>query len=191
MMEFLIAEYDQNGKVRERSPGLAGHSSPAGTYETKDGKFVVLVCSTDSTFDRLAEAMERKDMLKDPRYYTNVERLKHDHEVQEIVSNWIKSFTQDELQVKLDSFGVPVSPIYSIEDIFNDPQYRERENIVEVEHPRLGKIKVPGVVPKFSHTPGAIRHRAPELGEHNEEILGGKLGLSSEDLAVLKEKGVI
>lgn len=191
MMEFLIAEYDQNGKVRERSPGLAGHSSPAGTYETKDGKFVVLVCSTDSTFDRLAEAMERKDMLKDPRYYTNVERLKHDHEVQEIVSNWIKSFTQDELQAKLDSFGVPVSPIYSIEDIFNDPQYRERENIVEVEHPRLGKIKVPGVVPKFSHTPGAIRHRAPELGEHNEEILGGKLGLSSEDLAVLKEKGVI
>ncbi len=87
MMEFLIAEYDQNGKVRERSPGLAGHSSPAGTYETKDGKFVVLVCSTDSTFDRLAEAMERKDMLKDPRYYTSVERLKHDHEVQKLCQN--------------------------------------------------------------------------------------------------------
>lgn len=67
MMEFLVAEYDQNGKVRERSPGLAGHSSPAGTYETKDGKFVVLVCSTDSTFNRLAEAMNRTDMLSDPQ----------------------------------------------------------------------------------------------------------------------------
>ncbi|RBW70686.1 CaiB/BaiF CoA transferase family protein [Bacillus taeanensis] len=191
MMEFLIAEYDQTGKVRERSPGLAGHSSPAGTYETKDGKYVVLVTSTDSTFNRLAEAMERTDMLEDPRYYTNSERLKNDSEVQEIVSGWIRTHTQKELMEKLDSFGVPVSPIYSIEDIFNDPQYKERQNIVEVEHPRLGKIKVPGVVPKFSSTPGAIRHRAPELGEHNEEIFGEALGLSAEELSSLKEKGVI
>ncbi|MBU8878705.1 CoA transferase [Bacillus sp. FJAT-29790] len=190
MLEFLVAEYDQNGVVRERSPGLAGHSSPAGTYETKDGKFVVLVCSTDSTFNRLAEAMQRTDMLEDPRYYTNAERLKHDQDVQVIVSNWIKGYTQKELTEKLDSFGVPVSPIYTIEDIFNDPQYKARENIVEVEHPRLGTIKVPGVVPKFSKTPGAIRHRAPELGEHNEEVLGG-LGISAEELASLKERGVI
>jgi formyl-CoA transferase len=190
MLEFLVAEYDQNGKVRERSPGLAGHSSPAGTYETKDGKFVVLVCSTDSTFNRLAEAMERTDMLEDSRYYTNSERLKNDAEVQNIVSNWIGKLTQEELTNKLDSFGVPVSPILTIEDIFNDPQYKARENIVEVEHPRLGTIKVPGVVPKFSKTPGAIRHRAPELGEHNEEVLTG-LGLTAEDLTNLKEKGII
>jgi formyl-CoA transferase len=191
MMEFLIAEYDQNGEVRERSPGLAGHSSPAGTYETKDEKFVVLVCSTDSTFNRLTEAMERTDMLTDPRYYTNSERLKNDHEVQEIVSSWIRELTKKELMEKLDSFGVPVSPIYSIEDIFNDPQYQARKNIVEIEHPRLGTIKIPGVVPKFSRTPGAIRHRAPELGEHNEEILGKELGLSIEEISLLKEKGVI
>ncbi|ARK31204.1 CaiB/BaiF CoA transferase family protein [Halalkalibacter krulwichiae] len=190
MLEFLVAEYDQNGKVRERSPGLAGHSSPAGTYETKDGKFVVLVCSTDSTFNRLAEAMDRMDMLEDDRYYTNSERLKNDDEVQGIVSSWIKQFSQKDLQEKLDSYGVPVSPILTIEDIFNDPQYKARENIVEVEHPRLGKIKVPGVVPKFSKTPGAIRHRAPELGEHNEEVLLD-LGLTSEEVANLKEKGII
>jgi len=190
-LEFLVAEYDQLGKVRQRTPGLAGHSSPAGTYETKDGKFVVMVCSTDSTFNRLAQAMERTDMLEDPRFYTNSQRLKHDEEVQKIVSSWIKQHTQKELLEKLDAFGVPVSPIYTIEDIFNDPHYKARENIVEVEHPRLGKIKIPGVVPKFSRTPGAIRHRAPDLGEHNEEILGGMLGLSQEELAELKEKGVI
>lgn len=190
-LEFLVAEYDQLGRVRPRSPGLAGHSSPAGTYETKDGKFVVLVCSTDSTFNRLAEAMERTDMLNDPRFYTNAARLKHDDEVQKIVSAWIREHTQRELIKKLDAYGVPVSPIYTIEDIFNDPHYRARENIVEVDHPRLGKIKVPGVVPKFSRTPGAIRHRAPDLGEHNEEILGGLLGLSAGDLSRLKEKGVI
>ncbi|WP_126425283.1 CaiB/BaiF CoA transferase family protein [Brevibacillus marinus] len=191
MMEFLIAEYDQNGKVRERSPGLTGHSSPAGTYETKDGKWVVLVCSTDSTFNRLAEAMERTDMLTDPRFYTNSERLKNDAQVQEIVAAWIKQHEQKELLEKLDRFGVPVSPIYSIEDIFQDPQYQARENIVEVEHPRLGTIKIPGVVPKFSKTPGAIRHRAPELGEHNEEIYVNELGLSLAEIASLKEKGVI
>ncbi|WNS77935.1 CoA transferase [Domibacillus sp. DTU_2020_1001157_1_SI_ALB_TIR_016] len=191
MLEFLIAEYDQNDKVRGRSPGLAGHSSPAGTYETKDGKYVVLVCSTDSTFDRLAAAMERTDMLEDERYYTNAVRLQNDEEVQDIVREFIKGFTQKELQEKLDNFGVPVSPILSIEDIFNDPHYAARQNIVEVEHPRLGKVKVPNVVPNFSDTPGAIRYRAPELGEHNEEILVGKLGLSEAEMADLKAKGVI
>ncbi|WP_046176308.1 CaiB/BaiF CoA transferase family protein [Domibacillus indicus] len=191
MLEFLIAEYDQNGKVRGRSPGLAGHSSPAGTYETKDGKYVVLVCSTDSTFNRLAEAMNRTDMLEDERYYTNSVRLQNDADVQEIVKNFIKGLTQKELQEKLDAYGVPVSPILSIEDIFHDPHYAARNNIVEVEHPRLGKVKVPGVVPNFSATPGAIRRRAPELGEHNDEIFGGKLGLSAEEMADLKAKGVI
>ncbi|THE10523.1 CoA transferase [Bacillus timonensis] len=190
MLEFLIAEYDKNEVIRERSPGLANHSSPAGTYETIDGKFVVLVCSTDSTFDRLAKAMGREDMLKDPRFYTNKQRLKNDTDVQVIVTEWIKSFTQKQLLEKADTFGVPISPIYTIEDIFNDPHYQARENIVEVEHPRLGKIKIPGVVPKFSKTPGAIRHRAPELGEHNDVILE-ELGFSTEKINDLREKGVI
>lgn len=191
MLEFLVAEFDQNKIVRERTPGLAGHSSPAGTYKTKDGKFVVIVCSTDSTFERLAKAMNRGDMLEDDRYYTNSVRLKHDEDVQKIVSQWVIQFTQKELTEKLDKSGVPVSPIYTIKDIFNDPQYKARENIVEVEHPRLGKVKVPGIVPKFSKTPGSIRHRAPDLGEHNQEILGEGLGLSKEEINELQEQGVI
>ena len=190
MLEFLVAEYDQSGKVRERSPGLSGHSSPAGTYQTDDGKFVVLVCSTDSTFDRLAKAMEREDMLLDNRYSTNAQRMVNNNNVQEIVSNWIKSQSQQELLSRLDAFGVPVSPILTIEDIFENPQYKARENIVEVEHPRLGTIKVPGVVPKFSKTPGSIRHRAPDLGEHTNEVLTN-LGYSIEDVSQLEAEGVI
>lgn len=190
-LEFLVAEYDQNKVVRERTPGLAGHSSPAGTYETKDGKFVVLVCSTDSTFNRLAKVMGREDMLEDERFYTNSVRLKNDDQVQEIVSSFIKQYTQKELTEKLDAAGVPVSPILTIEDIFNDPHYKARENIVEVEHPRLGKVKVPGIVPKFSKTPGAIRFRAPDLGENNEEILCEELGFSKEEIKELEEQGII
>lgn len=191
MLEFLIAEYDQNKIIRDRSPGLAGHSSPAGTYETKDNKYVVLVCSTDSTFERLAKAMDRKDMLENEKYCTNAMRLKYDYDVQKIVSNFIKQYTQKQLLEKLNTYGVPVSSVYTIEDIFNDPQYKARENIVEVEHPRLGKIKVPGIVPKFSETPGSIRHRAPDLGEHNEEILKEQLGLTKEKIKDLKDKGIV
>src|SRR5690625_4747073 len=191
MLEFLIAEYDQNKIIRERTPGLSGHSSPAGTYETKDGNYVVLVCSTDSTFERLAQVMDREDMLQDERYRTNEVRLKHDADVQKIVSQFIKQYNQEDLIKKLDHHGVPVSPVYTIEDIFNDPHYKARENIVEVEHPRLGRVKVPGIVPKFSETPGSIRYRAPELGEHNEDILKRQLGMTKEEINELKEKGII
>jgi formyl-CoA transferase len=190
MLEFLIAEYDQLNKIRERSPILAGHSSPAGTYETKDGKFLVLVTSTDRTFDRLAKAMGQEGMLKDPRYYTNAQRLIHDKEVQEIVTKWIGERTEEEVMGILDKAGVPISPIFSIKDIYENPQFKERENIVEVEHPTLGKVKVPGVIPKFSKTPGSIRFRAPELGEHNNDILT-ELGLTENEINTLKTKGII
>lgn len=191
MMEFLIADYDQNGVIKERSPGLSGHSSPAGTFQTKDGHWVVLVTSSDRTFERLAAAMNREDMLVDERFYTNKVRLENFDLTNGIVAEWVKSYYRDELQMKLDEFGVPISPIISIEDIFKNEQYQARENIVEVDHPRLGKIKMPGVVPKFSETPGAIVNVGPDLGEHNEYILKQIVGLTDAEIQSLKNKEVI
>lgn len=191
MMEFLVADYDQTGHIKERSPGLSGHSAPAGNFLTKDGSWVILVTSSDKTFERLAKAMDREDMLTDERYHTNSVRLTRFDEVNGIVADWVKTKTKDELQTLLDECGVPMSPIYSIEDIFNDPQYKARENIVEVEHPRLGKVKIPGVVPKFSETPGDIRQIAPDLGEHTDDILKTIVGLDDEKIAELKAKNVI
>lgn len=191
MMEFLITDYDQTGNIKERSPGLSGHSAPAGNFLTKDGHWIILVTSSDKTFERLAKVMNREDMLTDERYHTNSIRLTRFDEVNGIVSDWVKTKTKDELQQLLDESGVPMSSIYSIKDIFEDPQYKARENIVEVEHPRLGKVKIPGVVPKFSETPGSIRQIAPELGEHNEEILKNLLELDEGTIASLKEKKVI
>ncbi|WP_424236871.1 CaiB/BaiF CoA transferase family protein [Bhargavaea ginsengi] len=191
MMEFLVADYDQNGIIKERSPGLSGHSSPAGTFQTKDGHWMVLVTSSDRTFERLAKAMDREDMLSDDRFYTNSVRLKNFDLTNGIVADWVKQFTRDEIQKYLDEHGVPISPIYSIEDIFSDEHYQARENIVEVEHPRLGTIKMPGVVPKFSGTPGKIRNVGPDLGEHNEEILTELLNYTNADLEELKKSGVI
>ncbi|OLO27861.1 formyl-CoA transferase [Alkalihalophilus pseudofirmus] len=191
MMEFLVADYDQNGIIKERSPGLSGHSSPAGTFQTKDGHWVVLVTSSDRTFERLAQAMDREDMLKDDRFYTNSVRLQHFELTNGIVADWVKTKTRAELQQHLDDYGVPVSPINSIEDIFKDDHFKERENIVEVNHPRLGKVKMPGIVPKFSETPGSIRQIAPDLGEHTEDILKDLLEMDDEQVQQLRKNNVI
>ncbi|MBP3041680.1 CoA transferase [Bacillaceae bacterium Marseille-Q3522] len=191
MMEFLIAEYDQLGKVRERAPMLYGHSSPAGTYQTKDGHWVVMVCSTQRTWERLARAMDRSDLIENPEYLTNKDRMRNNEYLQEIVSSFMNSLKKQELQEKMDQCGVPISPILSIKDIFEDPHYQARANILEIAHQKFNKIKVPGVVPKFSETPGRIRFRAPDLGEHNKKIFEEELGISSEELIKLKEKGII
>lgn len=191
MMEFLVADYDQNGVIKERSPGLSGHSSPAGTFQTKDGHWVVLVTSSDRTFERLAKAMNREDMLEDERFYTNKVRLENFELTNSIVADFVKSKNRDELQKLLDDYGVPISPIYSIKDIFEDPQYQSRENIIEMEHPRLGTIKMPGIVPKFSETPGVVRNVGPDLGENTNDILKSLVGLSDEDIEELKTKNII
>ncbi|MGP4079984.1 CaiB/BaiF CoA transferase family protein [Pseudalkalibacillus sp. R45] len=191
MMEFLVTDYDQNGNIKERSPGLSGHSAPAGTFQTKDGHWVVIVTSSDSTFNRLAKAMNREDMLEDERFYTNSVRLKHFDLTNSILADWVKSLTRQEAQEILDKYGVPISPINSIKDIFEDKHYQSRENIIEVDHPRLGKVKMPGIVPKFSETPGSIQRIAPDLGEHNQDVLSTLLNYSEEDIASLKEKNII
>lgn len=191
MMEFLVTDYDQNGIIKERTPGLSGHSSPAGTFQTKDGHWVVLVTSSDRTFERLAIAMGREDMLTDERFHTNAVRLENFDLTNGIVADWVKTKNRDELLEYLDEHGVPVSPIYSIKDIFENEQYKARENIVEVEHPRLGKMKMPGIVPKFSETPGTIRNIGPDVGENNEEILKGLVGLTEEEIKKLEEENII
>jgi formyl-CoA transferase len=191
MMEFLVADYDQNGKIKERSPGLSGHSSPAGTFQTKDGHWVSLVTSSDRTFERLAQTMNREDMLEDERFCTNAVRLQNFNLTNGIVADWVKTFNRDELQKLLDEHGVPISPIYSIRDILEDEHYKHRENIIEVKHPRLGKVKMPGIVPKFSETPGEVRNIGPDLGEHNQEILGQLLGYSEEEISRLRENNIV
>ena len=135
--------------------------------------------------------MKREDMLVDERYHINAERLKRFDETNGIVADWVRTLNRDDLLQLLDEYGVPVSPIYSIKDIFEDEHYQQRENIIEVEHPRLGTIKMPGVVPKFSETPGAVRNVGPDLGENNVEILEKLLNYSEEEIANLKNSKVI
>jgi formyl-CoA transferase len=176
--------------VRERTGNELGASVPAGMFSSGDGKWMVLTTSTDRTFRRLTKLMGRADMVDDPRYSTNRARVKRREEVHGVVADWFASMPAEEIQRLCDEYGVPVSVAYNAADIFRDPQYAARDMLVEVEHPTFGSITVPGVVPKFSKTEGAVRGVGPTLGQHNAEVYGG-LGLSEEDIKGLEEEGVI
>lgn len=190
MLEVVVAEYDVLGTVRERTGNELAASCPAGIYQAKDGHWIVITTSTERTFARLAEAMDRADMLTDPRYSTNRERLTRRAEMNQLLSDWTGTFTREDLQKRLDDFSVPHSPVYNVADIFKDEHYAARDMLVEVSHPTLGSITLPGVVPKFSENPGSIRNAGPLMGEHTTSVLTD-LGYTPEQITGLQVKGVI
>ncbi len=192
MLEAPLADYDLTGRVRERGGHIQRGAAPAGAFQCGDGKWVVMVTSTDRTFNRLAEAMGRSDLLTDPRYDTGAHRVEHREEITSIVQDWFSRHPAAEVLKILDDNGVPICPINSMADIFENPQYRDRENLIKVDHPILGKVTMPNVVPKFSKTPGAVRTPGPvTVGEHNREIYQTELGMTDEELETLKAEGVI
>lgn len=139
----------------------------------------------------MTTAMHREDLLADPLYVTMRDRVKNDSSLDKIVSEWIGSKGYLELKAIVDAAGVPVNLVYSIEDIFADPHYQARNDIVEMPHPVLGSIKMPGITPVFSETPGEIKWVGPKLGEHNQEVYGKLLEYNESYLGELKKKGVI
>lgn len=192
LLETVVAEYDLTGVVRERSGHIGRGAAPGGAFQCRDSKWVVMMTSTDRTFYRLAQVMGRPELITDPRFDSGPHRSQHREEITAIVQEWFSQHPADEVVRVLDENGVPVSPILSIADIFQDPHYRARENLIQVEHPVLGKVTMPGIVPKFSETPGAVRFPGPvAIGEHNREIYQSELGLSAEELESLRAEGVI
>lgn len=190
MLEVVVAEYDVLKVVRERTGNELAASAPAGIYESSDGQWLVVVTSTERTWTRLATAMGRTDMITDPRYSTNRARLERRPELHGILADWVGSLTRAEVEAALAEHQVPGSTVYHIADIFADKHYTERDMLVQVEHPELGEITLPGVVPKFTEHPGAIRNAGPALGEHTDEVLAG-LGLDAAQIAALRERGVV
>lgn len=189
MEEAMVAQYDQFGTVRERSPMPSGASCPIGTFETKDHRYVILVCSTNPVFVHLCDAMERPDWL--PKYAKAKDRLADPAPIMDAVTEWIASQTFEEVKDRCDKCGVPISAIYSMKDIFEDPQYSARNDILEVPCEEFGSIKMPGVFPVLTETPGQVKWAGPKLGAYNQEIYGGLLGKSEEELAALSACGAI
>jgi formyl-CoA transferase len=191
LLEAVVPAYGKNGQVRERNGNRTGQSSPIGSYPTADGRYMVLSVSTDRIWLRMIEAMGHPEWAEDPGFATNPQRTAHADQVDAAVGGWFAEHTAEEAQRILDAAGVPVSPIYSIADIFSDPHYQARGDIIAPEDPAIGAVPMPAVLPRFSRTPGRVRFVGPELGEHNAAVYGGLLGLSASDLAALREARVI
>ena len=190
MLDEMIPVYAATGHVRERIGSGTEYVVPHNHYATRDGSWIAIACTNDRMFERLLRAMERPDLL--PRYHTMPERLRLRDELDALVAAWVGGSTAREVRRRLDAAEVPNSLVCSVRDLFEDPHVKARENIVTVQSPLGGLLSMVGIVPKLSLTPGAIDFAGPpEVGQHNEEIYCGRLGLSQEELAALRARGVI
>lgn len=187
-----IPVYDKLGELRSRTGNrFSNTGAPIGLYETKDGRWVAILAPEDKDFGRIVRAMGREEMAKDPRYATLLARKENGDMINEAVSHWVKGYSYKEIQEILESYEVPYSLVYDIKDIFEDPHYQTRRNIIEVEDPAMGTVKMQDVVPKLSLSPGQVKTTGPSLGQHNREILEALLGCSEEELSLLKAEKII
>jgi formyl-CoA transferase len=159
-------------------------------YETKDGRFIAISASIQAMAERLYRAIGRADMIDDPRFRTNSDRVKNIDECERPVAEFIKARTLAENLTVFEAAEVTAAPVYDIDQFIADPHVRAREIVTELPDAEMGSVPMHAVVPRLSGTPGEIRTPAPELGEHND-IIFGSLGLSPDRLADLRKRNAI
>ncbi len=184
------AGYRASGKLRSRTGSRSTTAAPRNAYRTRDEKWVCMSASTQVMTERLFRVIGRADLVDNPRYRTNADRVRNAAELDAIIGEFIAGMTLAENLAFFDRHDVTVGPIYDISQILADPHVKAREMVVEYPDEDLGVIPMHGVVPPLSETPGVVRLPAPKLGQHNEEILTG-LGLTKDDLARLAAQDVI
>lgn len=189
MMESLIPEYDAFGYIREPAGSALPGITPSNSYPCKDGSYVLIAGNGDSIYKRLMSLIGRDDLGNDPRLAQNDGRSQHAELIDGAIAEWTAQRGRDEVIEALKGARVPAGYPYTAADIVQDPHYLARQMIEQVQT-SVGPLKVPGVLPKLSRTPGRIGSGGPQLGEHNDDILAG-LGLSAEQVAGLRERGVI
>ncbi len=176
MMESLLPEYDAFGAVRERAGGALPGIAPSNAYRCQDAgngtSYVLIGGNGDSIFKRLMHAIGRDDLGQDPDLAHNDGRARRSTELDAAIEAWTRQRTVEEVIALLDAADVPVGKIYTAADIAHDPQYQARDMVLQVTDHAGQPLKVPGIVPKLSATPGGIHHAAPRLGEHTAEVLG-------------------
>jgi crotonobetainyl-CoA:carnitine CoA-transferase CaiB-like acyl-CoA transferase len=190
VLDEIAPAFQKFGYVRERMGADAVNVCPHSHYQTTDGKWIAIACTSDAMFARLAEVMEQPELAAANRYGPQALRLAARDEVNVIVANWVAALNCEAVLARCTKGGVPASLIYSIADIFEDPQYRARANI-KMTDSRVGAIAVPDVVPRLSATPGEVRWLGEGIGARNEEIFRDLLGLEDADLDRLRDEGVV
>ena len=182
--------YDRLGVVMGRTGNRFPFVTPRNVYECKDGRYVALAASTPAIFERTMRAIGRPELIDDPNFAGNTARLERADEMEQIVADWMILHTQAEVIEIFDAHQAGIAPVYDIAQIFADPHVAARGMIVEIDDEELGPTRVPNVVPRFSRTPGEVRHLGPTPGKHTDEVLAS-LGYAPDEIAMLRESGVV
>jgi crotonobetainyl-CoA:carnitine CoA-transferase CaiB-like acyl-CoA transferase len=191
LAESQVIGYDQLGIVKERRGNRLEEDSPRNAYGTADGEWITISASSDRTFGRLAAAIGQPELATDPRFADNASRIANDTELDEIVAAWIHVRTADDVLQTFEQADVIAGRIYTVKDIFEDPHYQARNDIVEVPDSDFGTVKMPGIFPKFSRGECQVRWPGGRLGQHNREVFTTLLGLSDDELAAAQAEGAI
>lgn len=190
LMEAVVPEYDGAGVIREPSGSTVTGIAPTNTYLCADGKYVVIGGNGDSIFQRLMMGIGHPDLAEDLRLANNAGRVEHEDEIDQIIGGWCSVRSVAEVLKVMEQQRVPAGPIYNVEDMFNDEHFQARGMFEQVEI--NGKpLKIPAILPKLTRTEGKTQWPGPELGQHNDEVLKGVLGLSDTELETLKNTQVI
>lgn len=190
VMESLLPEYDAQGFVRERSGSSLPGIAPSNLYPCKDGSYVLIAGNADSLYRRLMSAIGREDLRDDPALAKNDGRAAQMERIDTAIAEWTSRLSQKEVLERMEEAEVPAGRIYSAADIAADPHYAAREMLLETVAGDGEPLRQPGVVPKLSATPGAVRRAAPKLGEHTDEVLR-EAGYSQAEIGALRQKGIV
>jgi len=191
LVESQVIGFDQLGIVKHRQGNRLAEDSPRNTYETRDGRWIGISASSQRTFERLASAMEMPDLITDSRFVDNSSRCANDVALDTRIAAWFRERDCDSIMALFEKSEVVAGPVLDIRDIFKDPHYIARENIVSVPDGDFGRVRMQGVTPKFARTPGEVRHSGGALGADNRSIFIDELGLSESEFSALQSEGVI
>lgn len=191
LLEFSIIEYDQLGTARKRSGSRSQYASPSNVYRTSDEKWFTVSVASQSVFVRFANAIGHPELLDEPAFATNLDRVRNTEALDEVIKAWFAGHTLDEVQALFEEQGVSGGPVNDSRDVFESEHLRERGTIIEVPDDELGKVTMQGVVPQLKEAPGAVQWAGPETGEHTDEVYSELLGLGEEELDALRKKQVI
>ena len=183
--------FDQLGVIQQRTGNRSVNNVPRNAYQTKEGRWVALSTSAESIVFRVLRLCGGEEAANDPRWQTAEGRLACADEIDALVGGWIARHSLDEVLDAFEKAEAAIGPVYDVEQLMSDRHVRERGSVTEVADPDLGTVRMQSVFPLLSRTPGRIKHAGPRLGQHNEEILCGELGLSAEELRSLKAEGVV
>jgi crotonobetainyl-CoA:carnitine CoA-transferase CaiB-like acyl-CoA transferase len=178
------------GRIKQRTGSRSLTAAPRNVFETGDGRFIAISASIQAMAERLYRAVGRPDMVADPRFRTNADRVRNGEEAEAPIRAFIRARTLAENLAIFEKAEVTAAPVYDIDQFIADPHVVAREIVVELPDAEMGRLPMHAVVPRLSETPGAIRSPAPALGEHTEAVLAG-LGLSPADVVRLKERKVV